>query len=1149
MRLCQMSVRALMVTACAILFASFAQGQTAAPPPVSVSPLVLNFGVPGTVTGTPSAVQQVTVAISQGSLPVTISFGSLNGVNFASDYSETDTCGVTPANPNPVAAPGCVINVTFTPHSSAGTKELATMNVTAGPAGTPNSFTVNLNGSLGSILLFNPVNVGASSANVTTTLTTFNNTTLALSCPASFTGTLSSSPDGGGNVLVDNFITLREGANLQPQTNEGSLLGNVCPVIQGGPQDGGQPDCFTSAYQGPAGQNHLNGVNPDTIANAGNTNSFLNGAAAGVPPIPVSGSGFTNPTNPTITISMLDNGGIETGSSLFLVTSCIPNGVAAGDTVTGNKVVQNDPTTLTQSFIFDSVNKQNSQFTSNTAANPDVAPPGTQPQFQVFPIPQQLFNQLVSGTSAAPGVCVRLNSVIDQFGATMCEGFLAQCWNADHTVLSGDNCTPNPAAARNLFDFAGYDSTDAPPGQDYLANLGTAVGGVTTSTSVCGGVATNCAQNVIGNTGAAGAASTMLVGPGLLLGGDEWLCAATTTPAAAAGCPSQANLTSKSTGTQYATANCVLTGSLTGDPCPMNPLTQFKGASDPTHGITTSGKNSIFVPVVNIPLPFTQTTIPGRNTNGWTQMAQPEASFTSYQANYLPQPGNPGNPNPVNFVAVPPYSVTYGIAKASAPAPDTTFAVSGDLTNYNPTGTNPNFGAPAVTGSPFLPLCNSNPGPPMTFVAPSSFTSSSVPLALAVAGGIYDLHYFTTDCALSEELIFQPTSGQLTDATANWASFRTIAFGVDNTPPTLSCPAPTPVTNGWYTSAPIVMCTASDDANGTALGKASGFAPGSPAPNTGCNSAISTDCNVLVGQPDPPATTAPVTNSGANSGANALIQQQTVTDLAGNVSNIQGPYNTPIDSTAPTFTAKFSVSGTTFNVGQSVTGTFTCGDAGSGVAVCGPQTVSACTPTTTSITGAPVGMGLPSFNTPVLIDTSASAVGKHVVNAVDCAGNPSPTSATYTVALGSADLGIGNIPNPLASVKNGSNLTYNIFVLNLSGNLATSVVVTNPIPANTTYVSAMSGIVSCTLAGCNNLATGSACTPTFNGSVVTSVTCTTPSLKSFLPGLTGYVVKLVVNVKGPTSLKSVTDTATVSEANPDPVKGDNTFTVTTKVTQ
>jgi hypothetical protein len=56
-------------------------------------------------------------------------------------------------------------------------------------------------------------------------------------------------------------------------------------------------------------------------------------------------------------------------------------------------------------------------------------------------------------------------------------------------------------------------------------------------------------------------------------------------------------------------------------------------------------------------------------------------------------------------------------------------------------------------------------------------------------------------------------------------------------------------------------------------------------------------------------------------------------------------------------------------------------------------------------------------------------------------------------------------------------------------------------------------------------------------------------VKPVIPGLTGFVIKLVVKVSVPKGTTSVTDKATVSSSNPDPIKGDNTATVTTKVTQ
>ncbi len=46
------------------------------------------------------------------------------------------------------------------------------------------------------------------------------------------------------------------------------------------------------------------------------------------------------------------------------------------------------------------------------------------------------------------------------------------------------------------------------------------------------------------------------------------------------------------------------------------------------------------------------------------------------------------------------------------------------------------------------------------------------------------------------------------------------------------------------------------------------------------------------------------------------------------------------------------------------------------------------------------------------------------------------------------------------------------------------------------------------------------------------MSCTTPSVKPFLPGLTGFVIKLVVKVSVPKGVTSVTDTSTVSEVEP-----------------
>jgi uncharacterized repeat protein (TIGR01451 family) len=388
--------------------------------------------------------------------------------------------------------------------------------------------------------------------------------------------------------------------------------------------------------------------------------------------------------------------------------------------------------------------------------------------------------------------------------------------------------------------------------------------------------------------------------------------------------------------------------------------------------------------------------------------------------------------------------------------------------------------------------------------------------------GVYNVHYFTTDCAMTEELLFNPTAAQQQDPTANWASFRTLSFGVDATAPILTCnvtPTGPNGSHGWYTSNVSVGCGATDDR--------SGF-------NVNTTPVANTNGTVLQGALSTTLPTATTSVGAGTANAAASIAAQSVQDLAGNTAS-QGPYTFSIDEANPTITAKFNVSGTSFSVGQNVNVILTCKDMGSGVAACGGQPVSCPT--------APA-LGSASFTTAALpIDTTAGAIGPHILNAVDCAGNVSG-SINYTVAFGSAELVIATIPNPIASVKSGNNLTYKTFVLNFGPNTASNVVVTNTIPANTTYVSAISGIVSCSLAGCNDLTTGSSCSVS-----ATAVTCSTPTIKPILSGLSGFVIKLVVKVSAPATVKSITDTATVTSSNPDPIKGDNTATVSTKVTQ
>jgi uncharacterized repeat protein (TIGR01451 family) len=227
-----------------------------------------------------------------------------------------------------------------------------------------------------------------------------------------------------------------------------------------------------------------------------------------------------------------------------------------------------------------------------------------------------------------------------------------------------------------------------------------------------------------------------------------------------------------------------------------------------------------------------------------------------------------------------------------------------------------------------------------------------------------------------------------------------------------------------------------------------------------------------------------------------------------------------IDTTKPTITGPTltpAASGNIYKVGNVVTVNYSCADTGSGVATC----------------AGPVPSG-------GHIDTSASQVGAHTftVNAVDVAGNAASQAVTYQI-VGTADLALINLASP--TVKTGDNLTYNIVVLNLGPSVADNVVVTDQLPANTTFVSASIG--PCSLLGCSGTpVSGTSCSP--NGAVVT---CSIPTV-GLLRNLTAALAEVVVHVNAPvgTELRA---TARVTEANQDPHLGNNTSTAVTRVTK
>jgi hypothetical protein len=368
-------------TCCSIgIGARSASAQTVTVSPSSGS---LSFGVP---TGsTTSAPQAVTVSVS-GSGSVTVSNIGIAG---SSDFTQNNTCA------NPISAPGsCVISVTFTPLQPPGTLETATLTFNA--SGT-DGFSFALTGALGAIRLFDPINVATSNPSASfSNLVTLGSTTLNLSCPANAKATISSKPDGTGNVAVDNYIALVVN-NLPFGT--GQPTGNVCT---GGVSDQNgdvtQQDCFTQAYRNAAGGFHANGQDPDNSA-----------ATWGVPPILLD-SAFVNEgaTTPTATFSELDAGVVYTGTTLFLATNCSLTNANTG-AETGNPVGQQPIQTLSFDTVFNHLDQYGFDYSflpSGSITNFNSTPTVTNNSIT----PTQ-YAALVAGTPFANTTCIPLNSL------------------------------------------------------------------------------------------------------------------------------------------------------------------------------------------------------------------------------------------------------------------------------------------------------------------------------------------------------------------------------------------------------------------------------------------------------------------------------------------------------------------------------------------------------------------------------------------------------------------------------------------------------------------------------------------------------------------------------------------------------------------
>jgi uncharacterized repeat protein (TIGR01451 family) len=274
-----------------------------------------------------------------------------------------------------------------------------------------------------SIQLFGPVNVRVSTQGTSySSPNTFNTTILNLSCPSSPQAKISSSADGTGNVLVDNYISLQVG-DADPV--------NIC-----------SGNCFTSDYQNKASAGQLTGQNPDTFVSTG-----------GLAPIDI--SSYLSSGAVQAQIGLVDQGSYLTSSSLYLVTNCSSAGVAGPGLVTGNPISKTNPTTaqLAQNYSFNSTTNQQVQFTydltaaqnAGTLSITDQSIPSTADT----PFNPAAFPGYVSGTSFATSNCLLHDGELFN-GSPACKLYTLTCQIGSNQEQSGVLC-PTSSQRNELF--------------------------------------------------------------------------------------------------------------------------------------------------------------------------------------------------------------------------------------------------------------------------------------------------------------------------------------------------------------------------------------------------------------------------------------------------------------------------------------------------------------------------------------------------------------------------------------------------------------------------------------------------------------------------------------------------------------------------
>jgi uncharacterized repeat protein (TIGR01451 family) len=351
------------------------------------------------------------------------------------------------------------------------------------------------------IQLFSPANVRVSTQGTGhgDDAKTFNSTILNLKCDASpVHAVLSSSPDGNGNVLVDNFISLKV---------NGKYAVDICKY--GTSEGDGQQNCFNTTYASQASAGKLTGQDPDGLASSG-----------GVPPIDISSHLW--PGALQAQIGTVDTGSYLTSTTLYLVTNCTNEGISGPGNITGNPIPSSNPNgqQLMQDYAFNSSNNQQIQFTydlsqaksSGTLSIPD----GSTPSTANTPInPTTFTTHYLHGTSFANANCLLHDGQLIN-GSPACNLYTLTCQVGTDPTQKGALCPVSQE--RNEFfvenfdgpsftlpDVAGTDGLTFHQGVGFLEALDGWVGGPCVFDSSSSIHNQLCPQNVLTNFSGPGA--------------------------------------------------------------------------------------------------------------------------------------------------------------------------------------------------------------------------------------------------------------------------------------------------------------------------------------------------------------------------------------------------------------------------------------------------------------------------------------------------------------------------------------------------------------------------------------------------------------------------------------------------------------------